>query len=67
MSSDQLLLVIMAADNEITGLHHIKWVKIQLLATETQRTQRYLSPQMNADKHRFFYGPLMNANKRKFY
>ena len=50
MSSDQLLLVIMAADNEITGLHHIKWVKFQLLATETQRTQRFLSAKnANAD------------------
>jgi len=50
MSSDQLLLAIMATDNEITGLHHIKWVKFQLLATETQRTQRFLSAKnANAD------------------
>ena len=64
--SDQRLLAAMAGDIEIKGLHHIKWAKIQILATETQRTQRYLSPQMNTD---FFivrlplHGPTqINAN-----
>jgi len=39
-------------------------MNIKKLATESTEFNQGDGPQMNTDKHRYFYGPQINANKR---